>query len=280
MKRLAAGLALIAAVPAAAQDAPPQPWEGVWQGTLGTYPVRLCLSQRSETWSVGAYYYLSQLKTIALERQDDGAWVEKAGRSDAVTGRWTLRASGNGLSGEWQQGAKNLPLALTRVPADIADGACGTREVLAPRIQPVKLREAPKTLGKFAYRELTWDAGRGFPDVSLTSLAYAPVQPGDRAINAALRLDPARREGEADYVSCYQGSLGSLGTDGDFRAAKVPTGDRQKAQELSAMLTLLLRLEASSSEDLGIAGLHRLWHEHGKILARCRAGRNHPVTVG
>lgn len=68
--------------------------------------------------------------------------------------------------------------------------------------------------------------------------------------------------------------------DGDFRAAKVPTADRQKAQELSAMLTLLLRLEASSSEDLGIAGLHRLWHEHGKILARCRAGRNHPVTVG
>lgn len=223
MKRMAAGLALLAAVPAAAQTDPaPQPWEGVWQGTLGTYPVRLCLSQRSETWSVGAYYYLSQLKTISLDRQDDGSWVEKAGSSDAVTGRWTLRASGNGLSGEWKQGAKSLPLALTRVAADIANGACGTREFLAPRIQPVKLREAPKALGKFAYRELTWDVGKGFPDVSLASLAYAPVQPGDKAINAALRLDPARREGEADYVSCYQGSLGSLGTDGDFSFGYAP----------------------------------------------------------
>jgi len=218
VRRLVASLALIAAVPAAAQDAatPPQPWEGVWQGTLGTYPVRLCLSQRSETWSVGAYYYLSQLKTIGLDRQDDGSWVEKAGNSGAVTGRWTLRPSGNALSGEWKQGAKVLPLALTRVAADISDGACGTREFLEPRIQPVKLRETPKALGKFAYRELTWDVGKGFPEVSLTSLAYAPVQPGDKAINAALQLDPAKREGDADYVSCFQGSLGSLGNDGDF----------------------------------------------------------------
>lgn len=223
MKRLAAGLALIAAVPAAAQDtSPPQPWEGVWQGTLGTYPVRLCLSQRSETWSVGAYYYLSQLKTIGLDRQDDGTWVEKAGGSDAVTGRWTLRPSGNALSGEWKQGAKSLPLALTRVAADLSDGACAAREFLEPRIQPVKLRETPKALGKFAYRELAWDVGKGFPEVSLTSLAYAPVQPGDKAINAALGLDPAKREGEADYVSCYQGSLGSLGTDGDFSFGYAP----------------------------------------------------------
>lgn len=222
MRRLAAALALFATVPAAAEEAPPQPWEGVWQGTVGTLPVRLCLSQRSETWSVGAYYYLSQLKTIGLDRQDDGSWVEKAGNSDAVTGRWTLRLSGNGLAGEWRQGAKSLPLALTRVAADIADGACGTREFLEPRILPVKLREAPKALGKFTYRELTWDVGRGFPEVSLTSFAYAPTQPGDKAILTALRLDPAKREGDADYVSCFQGSLGSLGTDGDFSFGYAP----------------------------------------------------------
>ncbi|MBK6802432.1 MAG: hypothetical protein IPG83_13395 [Novosphingobium sp.] len=224
MRQFAAALALLAAVPAAAQDAaaPPQPWEGVWQGTIGTYPVRLCLSQRSDSWSVGAYYYLSQLKTIGLDRRDDGSWVEKAGSSDAVTGRWTLRPAGDSLAGEWQQGAKVLPLALTRVAADITDGACGTREFLAPRIQPVKLREAPKTLARFAYRELTWDVGRGFPEVSLTSFAYSPVASGDKAILAALRLDPARPEGEADYVSCFQGALGSLGKDGDFSFGYAP----------------------------------------------------------
>lgn len=61
--------------------------------------------------------------------------------------------------------------------------------------------------------------------------------------------------------------------DGDFCAAESPPGDRLKVQELSAMLTLLFRLEACSSEDLGITGLLGLWREHGRILARCRAGQ-------
>ena len=61
--------------------------------------------------------------------------------------------------------------------------------------------------------------------------------------------------------------------DGDFCAAESPPGDRQMIQELSAMLTLLFRLEACSSEDLGIAGLLGLWREHGRILARRRAGQ-------
>lgn len=39
-------------------------------------------------------------------------------------------------------------------------------------------------------------------------------------------------------------------------------------QELRAMLTLLFRLEACSSEDLGFEGLCRLWQEHSETLAR------------
>jgi hypothetical protein len=46
------------------------------------------------------------------------------------------------------------------------------------------------------------------------------------------------------------------------------TREHQDSDELRAMLTLLFRLEASSSEDLGIAGLHRLWMQHSEILAR------------
>lgn len=61
--------------------------------------------------------------------------------------------------------------------------------------------------------------------------------------------------------------------DGDFCAAAAAPNDRRQIQELSAMLTLLFRLEASSSEDLGIAGLLGLWREHGRILARCRTGQ-------
>ena len=55
--------------------------------------------------------------------------------------------------------------------------------------------------------------------------------------------------------------------DGDFGNDQAT---RQQVQELSAMLTLLFRLEACSSEDLGIDGLLGLWREHGRILARCR----------
>lgn len=58
--------------------------------------------------------------------------------------------------------------------------------------------------------------------------------------------------------------------DGDFGNDQAAPDDRQQVQELSAMLTLLFRLEACSSEDLGIAGLLGLWREHGRILARCR----------
>jgi hypothetical protein len=38
------------------------------------------------------------------------------------------------------------------------------------------------------------------------------------------------------------------------------------------MMILLYRLEASSSEDLGVEGLRRLWRQHGEILARFQVG--------
>lgn len=44
--------------------------------------------------------------------------------------------------------------------------------------------------------------------------------------------------------------------------------DPQICQELRAMLILLFRLEASSSEDLGVEGLRRLWTQHSETLAR------------
>ncbi|MFZ4535041.1 hypothetical protein [Propionivibrio sp.] len=45
--------------------------------------------------------------------------------------------------------------------------------------------------------------------------------------------------------------------DGDFSHCQTTDHDHQACHELPAMLTLLFRLEASSSEDLGISGLRR-----------------------
>jgi hypothetical protein len=59
--------------------------------------------------------------------------------------------------------------------------------------------------------------------------------------------------------------------DADSVASRSESIDPQLCQELRAMMVLLFRLEASSSEDLGVEGLHRLWCQHGEILARFQA---------
>lgn len=55
--------------------------------------------------------------------------------------------------------------------------------------------------------------------------------------------------------------------DGDFSLCKAPDWDINSCDDLRSMIVLLFRLEASSSEDLGINGLRRLWHRHSEILA-------------
>lgn len=56
--------------------------------------------------------------------------------------------------------------------------------------------------------------------------------------------------------------------DSDPATGRSESIDPQVCQELRAMMILLYRLEASSSEDLGVEGLRRLWHQHGEIMAR------------
>ena len=54
--------------------------------------------------------------------------------------------------------------------------------------------------------------------------------------------------------------------DGDFAHCKAPEWDANACSDLHSMITLLFRLEASSSEDLGINGLCSLWHQHNEIM--------------
>lgn len=55
--------------------------------------------------------------------------------------------------------------------------------------------------------------------------------------------------------------------DGDFSGLTVNSG-LSECRELRDMLVLLLRLESSSSEDLGIEGLRRLWQLHRELMNR------------
>ena len=220
MKRLLLLAAM--AVPASAQAASP-PWHGVWQGTIGTLPVRACLQQRSEDYSNGSYYYLSRMKPIALSHEDDGSWAEEAD-GGAATGKWAVAGvTGGRLTGTWRSGSKALPIALTRVavPAGEED-PCGAAAFIAPRLKPVQVRSKPARKDGFAYIELTYDVGSNFSDIVISSFSFPPTRPGDAAINAALRLDPAKPGSDADYAECMRMSLASLGRDGDFTFSYTP----------------------------------------------------------
>jgi len=55
--------------------------------------------------------------------------------------------------------------------------------------------------------------------------------------------------------------------DGDFSTVAA-AGKSRECQELRDMLIVLLRLESSSSEDLGIDGLRRLWQKQRELMNR------------
>ena len=67
--------------------------------------------------------------------------------------------------------------------------------------------------------------------------------------------------------------------DGDYSHDQTHGGDHKTCQELAAMLRLLFRLETSSSEDLGISGLCRLWETHRETLARFNALKQLPSGI-
>jgi hypothetical protein len=60
--------------------------------------------------------------------------------------------------------------------------------------------------------------------------------------------------------------------EGDFSLAQDSNRNFSICQELRTMLTLQLRLEASSSEDIGIDGLNFLWNQCSNILKRFTLG--------
>jgi hypothetical protein len=110
MRRLAL-LALLAAAPAQAQDRPE--WAGLWEGRVGTFPVRMCLDGAAQVDASGrgSYYYLSRLEPIQLEELGGEyiEWVERAPGSDAEA-KWEFDfLSATVARGTWRQGRRSWP---------------------------------------------------------------------------------------------------------------------------------------------------------------------------
>jgi hypothetical protein len=216
-------LAMLAAPLAQAQEAPP-PWEGVWRGTIGAYPVVACLARDGLGEGRGAYYYLSKRSILRLQAgTGEGRWQEDAAEHKSAP-VWKLNApSGSALAGTWSDGAgRDLPVAMTRVAYVHDEGACGSRAFMAPRLGPVKIVRKAAVKGGLAYEALNYDVGSQFETVAIDGFALVQKMPGDAAINRAVALDPLKPENEADFATCLSGGIRSLGMDGDFSISAAP----------------------------------------------------------
>ena len=222
MKHAALALALapllaLQAGPARAEAAP-DGVDGVWTGTIGTRQVRACLTRRRDELAFGAYYYLDKLVPIELGyRAMSGTWAEGYDPGGA-TWQIALRDR-NRITGTWRKGASTLPVTLARVPlarGDGVSGACGSRAFMAPRFKPVTVHRKAERIPGLSFTLLTYDVGPAFPSVWISSFALPGNGAADRAITAAMRLDPMKKDGEADFGSCLSQSLANLGDDGNF----------------------------------------------------------------
>lgn len=224
MRRVLLALAALLGLSGQAHAADAPIVDGVWQGTIGTLPVRVCLMDAGASWPHGSYYYLSQLKPIPLTRPEGSKeWTEDSeGKA-----RWAIASvTAKAITGTWTDGTKSLPIKLTRVAMGDdgeLDGACNAAAFLAPRIVPAKVVPVPAKAGRFAYTKLEYRVGKSFADVDLSTMQVPATRPGDAAINAALRklIDP--KAGWVDYLGCMQGSIGLSGNDGEMSMGAEPT---------------------------------------------------------
>lgn len=60
--------------------------------------------------------------------------------------------------------------------------------------------------------------------------------------------------------------------DGDKAIVQATGIEPELYEDLSSMLRLLVRIECSSSEDLGVSGMCRLWERHREFLRRFGPG--------
>ena len=215
--------ALLLAAPAAAQETPE--WAGVWDGRVGTYPVRLCIDAHGGP-ARGAYYYLSRLEPIAITEEDgEGGWIEKTPDGEASALWEFVEQTGEELRGTWRQGRRSLPFALAPLAwtAGEYSGPCSSDAFLGPRIAGGEVLEEAAGLDGWRYTAQTYRPPAHFAEeVDLESFTFAPEQPGDARILAELAKGLPTGEYNATYLQCMGDNIAVHGTDGDYGTSSKP----------------------------------------------------------
>ena len=225
MRAILGLLAASIALPASAQDLPP--WVGVWEGRIGTYPVRACLESFGEGPGRGSYYYLSRLETISLsEEEGEITWKESAAGSESDAFWQPSEMSAARVRGTWLQGNRKLPFDLTPVRWTKGEWEepCASAEFLGPRLRGGEVVAEDAELDGWKYTRWTYRPPAHFAeDVTAESFSYPPSEVGDKAINEALAKYLPKGTMEDGFADCVAGALSSVGADGFFSETASPT---------------------------------------------------------
>lgn len=212
---------LLALALAAQPAAPANALEGLWEGTVGTLPVRACFAEEGR---FGAYYYMSRLRLIALgaDERTAGAFNETVEQGAGPAARWRIaRTAGNELSATWTGGGRTLPVRLRRIARGSEDeNACVSLAFHQPRMAGVHMVSSRARADGSAYTRLTLDHLGRFPTVSVTSFALDGSGADVQRLNAAL-LEGLDRT-PPDWVDCVRGSLGMGPNEGEYHASLEP----------------------------------------------------------
>lgn len=131
-------------------------WSGIWEGTIGQAPVRVCFDGREGEHS--RYYYLKYGKDILLRRSEDDP---ARGSYDEPGGKWQLAAEGaDTLRGTWlsTNAGKKWPIQLTRttVPLSGKGSLCEADYFFKPVAEKQKLVAGPvQSFGRHRYQMLS-----------------------------------------------------------------------------------------------------------------------------
>lgn len=139
-----------------AQDA----WRGIWEGSIGQMPVRVCLDGKGGEDS--RYYYLKYGKDILLQRSGDeeGNWLEGEEHADKPGGKWQLVQEGDNMHGTWvsANASKQWPIQLKRttVPVNEELSLCEAEYFFKPVADAAKLVAGPvQTFGRHRYQKIS-----------------------------------------------------------------------------------------------------------------------------
>ncbi|NUS99360.1 MAG: hypothetical protein HOP96_00080 [Sphingomonas sp.] len=220
---LAAAVSMTVASPAAAaENFPPAPYEGVWQGTIGNLQIRACFSG-DERRSFGAYFYMSKLVTIPLIKGEGATQFSEGGSDDARAPRWNLtRAADNSIVGVWTKGAKTLPLRLSRIVVADDDMPCASMTFHKPRLSGLRILRSRATKDGIAYTKLALDHRGHFPGISLESFQLDGNGTAVRRINAVLAKPFGKTEDGHGWLGCVTNAFAGSALGADFGESYEP----------------------------------------------------------